>query len=136
MIDCKQLTVHLTWFGHYIVLTNFIAFCSWYWVFSYLLFSVYHVVIVHIVYMHEHFPFLIHLLGRFDDPRFACPDIDMLYFNDQVFDKPMHVARSLELFPIRFWYSCLLFYPISVFFLILVHQIQSLMLFFIYMISW
>jgi len=28
----------------------------------------YHVVIVHIVYMHEYFPFLIHSLGRFWRP--------------------------------------------------------------------
>ena len=60
--------------------------------------------------------------------------LDMLYFSDQVFDELVHVARSLEFLPI-FWYSCLLFIPVSVLFLILVYQIQSLFQFFIYMIS-
>jgi len=64
----RHLTVHMTWLGH-LILYDWLYYFLFMILIIWLSFiSVYHVVIVHTIYMHEHFSFLIHSLGRFWRP--------------------------------------------------------------------
>ena len=98
----------MTWFGHLILYWLILLFSVHdieYSVIFY--FSIYHVVIVHTVYMHEHFSISYTLTGSLsDDPRFARSDIRCFVSIVQVFIETVCFARSWTL-PIRFWYSFL-----------------------------
>jgi len=70
--------------------------------------------------------FFMHSLGRFLttlDLHVQILDI-LFYWSGVCWARTLH--EELEFLPIWFWYSCLLFIPVSVLFLILVYQIQSL----------